>query len=358
MRHLPLLGSLPMPSLPKRSQTTSPQLSLASIRQALRTCPDLALTYAAKAAQLLKDSTPGAISIKLQEAWLQCNPPSSASSAGPGTHTQAIMHLWELRRARRLFLSSRPPNNTDPWPLESDLRSKTKALKQSCKQSQQDRIQRILTEAEQAAHQGLTAVYQVVRKLAPKSARKPILFRDPTGAPLSTEQEVKSLKNYFRNLYRSDYPEAVPPGQSFPSFTKEELQGTLLQLPQGKALPSWVVPSPLWALAATPIAEILHPALQAWCNNMHADMPGGQATGRLLRSVCSISPPSRPRHQRIGRLPFYIRSPSVLPRWQPSAYGPLSLTWRVDFLNLHMSACAPSRMPLSAPAPIVPQHEP
>ena len=268
MRHLPLLGSVPMLSLPKRSRTPSPHLSLASVRQALRTCPDLALSYATKAAQLLKDSTPATISNKLQEAWLQCNPPSSASPAGPGTHTQAIMHLWELRRARRLFLSSRPPDNTDPWPLESDLRSKTKALKQACKQSQQDRIQRILTEAEQAAHKGLTAVYQVVRKLAPKSARKPILFRDSTGAPLSTAQEVESLKDYFRNLYRSDYPEAVPPGHSFSSFTRDELQGALLQLPQGKALPSWVVPSPLWALAATPIAEILHPALQAWCDDM------------------------------------------------------------------------------------------
>ncbi|CAE7903235.1 unnamed protein product [Symbiodinium microadriaticum] len=38
---------------------------------------------------------------------------------------------------------------------------------------------------------------------------RPILFRDPTGAPLSAEQEVKSLKDYFRILYRSDYPEAV-----------------------------------------------------------------------------------------------------------------------------------------------------
>ena len=75
--------------------------------------------------------------------------------------------------------------------------------------------------------------------------------------PLSTEQEVTNLKEYFRTLYRSDHPEPVPPGNSFPSFAKAELQGALLQLPQGKALPSWVVPSPLWALAATPIAGLV-----------------------------------------------------------------------------------------------------
>ena len=140
------------------AETESEHLSadlLASVRQTLRTHPDLAPAYTMKAAQLLKDSTPDTISSKLHAAWLQCN-----------------------------------------------------------------RIQRILTEAEQAAHKGLTAVYQVVRKLAPKSTRKPILFRDLAVSPLSTEQEVKSLKDYFRNLYGSDHPEAAPPGNSFPSFTK------------------------------------------------------------------------------------------------------------------------------------------
>ena len=89
MRHLPLLGSIPMPSLPKRSRNTSPQLSLASVRQTLRTHPDLALAYATKAAQFLKDSTPDTISSKLQEAWLQCKPPPCTQPAGPGAHTQA-----------------------------------------------------------------------------------------------------------------------------------------------------------------------------------------------------------------------------------------------------------------------------
>ena len=51
----------------------------------------------------------------------------------------------------------------------AELRSKTKALKPACRHAKQDRIQRILNEAEQAAQKGLTAVYQVVRKLAGSS---------------------------------------------------------------------------------------------------------------------------------------------------------------------------------------------
>ena len=290
MRHLPLLGSIPAPSLPKQRHKTARQVSLSSVRQALRIYPDLAPTYTSKATQLLRHSTPDTISDKLLEAWLQCQPPSCLQPSGPGAHTQTILHLWELRRARRIFHSSRAPNDLSPWPLESELRSKTKALKLACKQSQQDRIQRILSEAEQAAHKGLTAVYQVVRKLAPKSTRKPILFRDSTGAPLSTEQEVKSLKDYFRALYLSDKPEAPPPGNFFPAFTEAELQSALLHLPQGKALPPWVAPSPLWALAATPIAEALHPALQVWCDNMQNPMPGDWPTSAL----CLLNKPSKP----------------------------------------------------------------
>ena len=75
-----------MPSLPKRSQNTSPKLSLASVRQTLRTHPDIALTYATKAAQFLKDSTPDTISNKLQAAWLQCKPRPCTQPAGPGGH--------------------------------------------------------------------------------------------------------------------------------------------------------------------------------------------------------------------------------------------------------------------------------
>ena len=324
MRHLPLLGSVPMPSLPKLSQNTSPQLSLASVRQTLRTHPDLALAYATKAAQFLKDSTPDTISSKLQAAWLQCKPPPCTQPAGPGAQTQAIMHLWELRRAPRLFLSSRTPHDAAPWPMESDLRSKTKALKQACKQSQQDRIQRILTEAEQAAHRGLTAVYQVVRKLAPKSTHKPILFRDQTGAPLSTEQEVKSLKDYFRNLYRSITPRPSPratpsllsPKQNckVPCYSYHKAKHSLPGLCPHRCGP---LQRPLLLTCCILLCRIGATTCTLTC----------RAIGLPLPSACLTSLPNPPKHQRIsGRLLFCIRSPSVLPHSRQSAYDPTSTT--------------------------------
>ena len=44
MRHLPLIGSIPAPSLPKPHSKTSRQISLSSVRQTLRTHPDLPLS--------------------------------------------------------------------------------------------------------------------------------------------------------------------------------------------------------------------------------------------------------------------------------------------------------------------------
>ena len=314
MRHLPLLGSIPMPSLPKQCQKTSQQISLASVRQTLRIHPDLAPVYASKAAQLLKDSTPDTISDKLHAAWLQRKPPSCKQSTGPGAHTQTILHLWELRRARRLYLSSRAPHDSSPWPMESELRSRTKALKQACKQSQQDRIQRILTEAEQAAHKGLTAVYQVVRKLAPKSTRKPILFRDSTGAPLSTEQEVKGLKDYFRTLYHSDQPEAAPRAILFPPSPKQNCKVPCCTYHKAKHFHPGSCPhrsGPSQRPLVLPKLCIL------LCRS-------GVTT---CISAYSTSLPNRPKCQKTsGRLLSCIRSLSVSPHSQLSAYDPTYMT--------------------------------
>ena len=119
-------------------------------------------------------------------------------STGPGPRTQLILSLWRLRRERRTFqcnhASVRAP---PPWPKAELLRQTTKDLKALCQQSRQLKIQQILDEAHTAAHKGLTAVHQVVRRLAPKTQPKPVVFRDSRGDPLSTQQEAQALKDYF-----------------------------------------------------------------------------------------------------------------------------------------------------------------
>ena len=248
LRHLPVIGSLPLPKPPKNrsvpSRATERPISLSSVRQALRLDPELAARFCASARQALAAATPATVSDILLRTWRSCAQTDTSVSTGLGPRTQLILSLWRLRRERRTFqcnyASVRAP---PPWTKAELLRQTTKDLRALCQQSRQLKIQQILDEAHIAAHRGLTAVHQVVRRLAPKSQPKPVVFRDSRGDPLSTQQEAQALKDYFECLYRSGSPEPRPPGLFHVPFTCDELTSTLLQLPRVRlSLPGLLPP--------------------------------------------------------------------------------------------------------------------
>ena len=104
------------------------------------------------------------------------------------------------------------------------------------KHNKQTHIQQLHQEAEEAS-KGLTSVYQVVRRLAPKTTHKPIQFRDDAGTPLTTVQEPQKIREYFTELYKSSEPEPNPPADVCETFTFEEVINTLMQLPRVKRSP-------------------------------------------------------------------------------------------------------------------------
>ncbi|CAE6966199.1 Pol [Symbiodinium sp. CCMP2592] len=118
------------------------------------------------------------------------------------------------------------------------------------------------------------------------------------GSPLTTLQEAQALQDYFRGLYRSSSPESLPPGQTFPPFELDELTTAIAQLPTGKALPSWLAPAPLWALAATEVATTIHPVLSQWLANMSAPMPGRWPQSSLCLLAKPTKPPKCPENLR------------------------------------------------------------
>ncbi|CAE6950667.1 unnamed protein product [Symbiodinium sp. CCMP2592] len=250
---------------------------------ARRTCP-------AQAQLSLARAQPDDVSDCLLQAWTLTAPCPTTITPTHSPKTQLILHLWHLRRERRCFVQRQDPSASRAWSREAELKEAAKSLKLLCAQNRQLRIQQILQEAEQAAHKGLTAVYQVVKRLAPKTTPKPILFRDPQGTPLTTAQEAQTLKDYFCRLYRSSLPEPHPPGHSFTPFDVEELTGVIAQLPSGKAKPSWLAPAPLWSLAAAHVADVIHPALTQWLTHMTDPMPGQWPKS----SLCLLAKPSKP----------------------------------------------------------------
>ena len=129
----------------KKTRSRQPPMFLASVRQALR------LTRSCQVPLLLLQHLPLWCTLRavqsLQQAWLQCCP-----QAGPpvprSLRAQTIMHLWDLTRERPA-----EPTSSTAVPRGAELHEKTKELKLklACKKPKQDRIQRILQEAELAA---------------------------------------------------------------------------------------------------------------------------------------------------------------------------------------------------------------
>ena len=158
-------------------------LSLRSVRAALRKDPQLAMRYSQTAAELLQHAPSHQLSDVLRQAWLCCSPPSPSKPSPSSPRTALILQLWRLRRERRHYVFTHGPDSAPDWPLQEHLRTTASSLTLLCKQNKQLRIQQLLQGAEEVAHNWLTSVYQVVRKLAPKATPKPIQFRDAAGAP-------------------------------------------------------------------------------------------------------------------------------------------------------------------------------
>ena len=139
----------------------------------------------------------------LRQAWLCCSPPSPSKPSPSSPCTALILQLWRLRRERRHYVFTHGPDSAPDWPLQEHLRTTASSLTLLCKQNKQLRIQQLLQGAEEVAHNWLTSVYQVVRKLVPKATPKPIQFRDAAGAPLITAQEAQMIGDYFTDLVKS-----------------------------------------------------------------------------------------------------------------------------------------------------------
>ena len=304
LRHLPLCGSLSMPRVPKLPR--KPQaMSLATVRRALRIDPALADLFTSHARSALATASVDNLSALLAQAWQTCAPDTCKpqSQPGHGPQTELILTLWRLRKERRHHLYTQ--GRATPWPKQQELQNATRELRNMCKARKQQRIRDLLAEAESAAHRGLTAVYQVVRRLSPKTVRKPIQFRAEDGIPLTAAQEAKRIGDYFRCLYKSSCPEDLPSTHWSPPFSRSELCTALMRLPQGKALPSWLAPAPLWALAADALTEVVLPALQGWQENMQEPMPG-----RWSRSaLCLLNKPSKPPKQPENLRPIALLHP-------------------------------------------------
>ena len=111
--------------------------------------------------------------------------------------------------------------------------------------------------------------YRRVRTLCPKQQHRRIQMFDPTGAPMSQDQEFDRLVEYFQNLFTDVHsPLPHPPPLKTIPFTEEDVQLELERLSITKALAPDGFPALIWKQFAPQLTPIIYACIrQAWTSD-------------------------------------------------------------------------------------------
>ena len=135
---------------------------------------------------------------------------------------------------------------------------------------------------EQAAHRKDTrTLFNLARKIAPKSKRTTIQLRDEDGHILSKEQELDVLAEFYKELFAHQKP--LPPPVDHPiklNLTEEEVAEHFKTLSAFKAAPASMAPAAAWKACREVVipwlvsyGRQLHTIPQTWRNSWLALIP-------------------------------------------------------------------------------------
>ena len=130
-------------------------------------------------------------------------------------------------------------------------------------QHRRQKLGTLLLDAEDAASRGhATALWQVVRQLAPKSTRKSWQFREHRKL-LHPQAEVNLIADYWTGT-------PVPRFDSVCHVSAEEVETALRRIGPLKAIPQHYAPGILWKACATQISQAgLHDASMLAGRRLH-----------------------------------------------------------------------------------------
>ena len=299
LRHVPVVGFLnsstnrihqPHPRSPKASEA----------HKALSSLPELASSFRCKVRELLPHSS---IEESLLQAWAHC---SSRQGAAPKAQSaerprQSLKTYWDAKHDLRSMHSKldqywgpivwyiadsgpaaalrefpscarRLRQILHTWRSQIRFMREDKALRQRTRKSKLAQVNDLITQAELSAPQGLQGLYRLSRKLAPKSSKKSIHFRNPDGSLMTDSEELASLTSYFRELYRADLRGHTAWQLQAPmNIGLDEVLDALRQMSSRKALPPNQAPAVFWTTAQQELAPRI-------CSDLNCALEAGPLT--------------------------------------------------------------------------------
>ncbi|CAE7823718.1 unnamed protein product [Symbiodinium sp. CCMP2592] len=228
----------------------------------------------------------------------------------PDGHINTVVpRIWELRAERRLLAQDRSLHGQlAHWRVSVRIQELERVAGAARRRRKRQFLLEQMEQAEAAAQRGhLTAVYAVVRRLAPKKASLKLHVRTPEGHMQGPRAERDTLIAHFRELYQAS---SAQPGRALPCtehlFTEGACTAALMRLPAQKAAHPKSAPGVLWKLGAS----ILGPALSHILNNSYANVPSSLPLELRQVAMCLVPKPGRRAQQPSDARPISLLHPA------------------------------------------------
>ncbi|CAE7466581.1 unnamed protein product [Symbiodinium sp. CCMP2592] len=239
------------------------------------------------------------------------NPVSVPSVQKPGLRglDGEIVHFWE---ARKQLAAQRVRTMRDAFHrlrLFLQLRRRHRELRALARARRRQQLLDILELAESAARKGDSkGLFQCVRWLSPRKARRSIRLRDADGNVMHPRAECKMLAVYAAELFKARSPEHICSVQLQPIapqiFRPEAWQAALLSMRSGKAVPNGEPQVQAWKNGCAEAAHRLSEIAQASLCGDQPHIPSDWSWVQLAWLAKAGKTPSSPENLRsIGLMP-------------------------------------------------------
>ena len=327
-RHIPVLGFLRRPVVPKHRQAQH-KLQPRQIQQELARDPGLASRFRDAVQRQLPHHD--CLNHCLQAAWTSV---ASSSTPRPADHIRpgpSLKEYWQAKQHLRhslevvdtyhapvmyhvahcstaSLLRSFPGSTRalqpvlQAWKASIAFHATDKQLRKQVRERKSRQFDALVEQAEQAAKQGLPAVYQLIKQQAPKSSKRSIHFRSRDGMLMSPAQELHALTQYFTEIYQSSrLDHATTPTWSLHqhfNITTTEVQTALHALQSQKARPDGDTPAILWKTASAEITQPLTDSLNSYLESGPLEFPERWHESHLVLIPKPSKPPNCPANLR------------------------------------------------------------
>ena len=216
------------------------------------------------------------------------------------------------------------------WAAAVRFSVQNKALRQRCTARKKQQVDDLIEAANLSASHGMLNLHKLSQRLAPRSPKRSIHFRNEQGALMSPQEELSSLRSYFKTLYCSDTLSWQEYYLSRPlNITTAEVSAALSATSGRKALPPGHVPAVLWKLAGPDIAVAVAQSFNAYLGVGRLQLPETWNHTYLVLIAKAGKPPNKPANLRpINLLPMMpkLLARIAAVRLQPFVNAALRLT--------------------------------